>query len=194
MTFPIAESPEAATPAIDTLSTGRLLLRPPVAADAPALALLAGDERVARWTAAIPHPYPDGAAEAFIAEAALRRAADEALIYAICLRDAPHDLIGMVELRQTDGGAVELGYWLGQPWWGQGLMSEAVATAAAAGRSWRPGALIGAHTFPDNLASQRVLEKAGFVRRGTGTCHAPARACGDVENAPVFVYEPEAGA
>lgn len=178
----------------ETLRTERLLLRPPVAADAPAMARLAGDERVARWTAAIPHPYPDGAAEEFVAEAGRRRAAGEALVFAICLKDAPDALIGMVELRQTDSGAVELGYWLGQPWWGQGLMSEAVAAAAAAGRLWRPGALIGAHTFPDNVASQRVLEKAGFVRRGTGTCHAPARACGDVENAPVFVYEPEAGA
>ena len=183
-----------ASPIDETLRTDRLLLRQVASADAPAMARLAGDERVARWTAAIPHPYPDGAAETFIAEAALRRSADEALIYAICLREAPDALIGMVELRQTDGGAVELGYWLGQPWWGQGLMSEAVAAAAGAGRSWRPGALIGAHTFPDNIASQRVLEKAGFVRRGTGTCHAPARACGDVENAPVFVYEPEAGA
>lgn len=174
----------------DRLTTDRLLLRPPVAADAPAIARLAGDERVARWTAAIPHPYPDGAAEAYIADARARSAAGRAVVLAVCLKEAPDDLIGTVEMRGTDDGSVELSYWLGVSWWGQGLMSEAVAAAARLATGWRPGATIGAHTFPDNVASQRVLAKAGFVRRGTGVCHAPARARGEVQEAPVFIYDP----
>lgn len=176
----------------DGLVTERLLLRRLEAEDAPAIARLAGDERVARYTAAIPHPYPEGAAEAFIAQTREREAAGTTRVFAICLKREPEALIGAIEMRDAGDGSVEIGYWLGVPWWGQGLMSEAVADVARYAARWRPGATIGAHTFPDNAASQRVLEKAGFVRRGTGVRAAPARGCCRIEDAPVFVFPADA--
>ena len=171
------------------IRTERLLLRPLEQADAPAIQRLAGDARVSRHTSNIPHPYPDGAAEAFIAETREKQARDEVRTFAIADAVEPDALIGMIGLIEH-ADSVEMGYWLGVPNWGKGLTSEAASAVVAHGRRWRPRAKIVARTFPDNIASQRVLEKAGFRRGGTGTFDAPARDYGRVENAPIFVFDP----
>jgi RimJ/RimL family protein N-acetyltransferase len=63
-------------------------------------------------------------------------------------------------------GQVEIGYGLAEPWRGRGLGSEVVGALAG----WlvvQPGVrVMRAHTLPDNKASRRVLEKAGFRERG----------------------------
>ncbi|WP_436643969.1 GNAT family N-acetyltransferase [Microbaculum sp. FT89] len=173
------------------IRTERLLLRPLAASDAPAIERLAGDERVARLTARLPHPYPAGAAEDFIAMTLGQARADAGRWFAITRQDEPDALLGVIGLEADDAGTVEIGYWLGVPAWGQGLMSEAVPTVVSFARQWRPGARIAAHTFPENVASQRVLEKAGFRRDGVGVCEAPARDCRTVRNAPLFVFAPD---
>lgn len=66
----------------------------------------------------------------------------------------------------SEDGAVEIGYGLDPAFWGKGYATEAVSAMV----SWaekQPGVtVIEAETEPDNAASQRVLEKAGF--RPTG--------------------------
>lgn len=65
-----------------------------------------------------------------------------------------------------EDGAVEIGYGLLPEYWGQGYATEAV-TAASAWAAAQPGVTrVEAETEPDNAASQRVLEKAGFVPTG----------------------------
>ncbi len=63
-------------------------------------------------------------------------------------------------------GAVEIGYGILEEHWGQGYASEAVAAAL----DWalrQPGVrCVEAETEPDNRASQRVLEKCGFLPSG----------------------------
>lgn len=173
------------------IRTERLLLRPLAASDAPAIERLAGDERVSRLTARLPHPYPAGAAEAFIATALGQERGGAGRWFAITRADGPDALLGVIGLEADDDGTVEIGYWLGVPAWGQGLMSEAVPAVFAFARQWRPGARIAARTFPENVASQRVLEKAGFRRDGVGVCQAPARDRKTVRNAPLFVFAPD---
>jgi len=173
------------------IRTERLLLRPLADDDAPAIRRYAGDERVARFTANIPHPYPEDGAGHLLAIWRRKENAGTGRIFAICPADSRRDLIGMISLDENDDGTVDFGYWLGLPFWGHGPMSEAAAAIACFARTWRPASRITARTHPDNGASQRVLEKAGFARDGVGTFEAPARNGGIVENAPVFVLSPD---
>lgn len=182
-------------PATDTvLDTARLRLRPLRAADAPAMTRLAGDPEVARRTARIPHPYPPGEAGRFIAARIEDARAGRETAFAICPRERPDELIGVIGLVAGDGDSLEVGYWLGRPYWNRGLMGEALAAVIAHARAGAPAATIRAHTFPDNAASRRVLERAGFVAVGTGTCCAPAREGGAVAGAPLFELAPGAEA
>lgn len=62
--------------------------------------------------------------------------------------------------------SAEFGYWLGEPYWGRGTMTEAVK--AVSSYAMRRFGLIRleAPVFEWNPASMRVLEKCGFVREG----------------------------
>ncbi len=159
------------------LETNRLWLRWPRAADAAQIARLAGDRDVATKTARIPHPYPEGAAAEFILTSRSANARGESLTLTLALtkKRQPGELIGCISLTPKDDGALELGYWLGQPYWGRGLMSEAAAEMVDLGFRWTDIDEMQASALPDNPASLRVLEKAGFAACGRGTCDAPAR-------------------
>jgi len=71
--------PDIALDDIFQLETARLWLRWPRAADAAAITRFASKKEVAETTAAIPHPYPAGAAEAFILHARERNAAGQSI-------------------------------------------------------------------------------------------------------------------
>ncbi|BBK34481.1 8-oxo-dGTP diphosphatase [Stella humosa] len=135
-------------------------------ADAPAITALAASWEVARYTQRIPHPYPAGAAEAFIAQAAADRAAGHAEVFAVTRRD-DGTFIGNIGLEQGDReGELEVGYWLGMPYWGQGFATEAVKGAIRHAFSFEVPRIVFAEVHPDNVASCRVLERAGMVETG----------------------------
>ena len=155
------------------IETRRLVLRAPVADDAERIALLAGDFDVARMTTSMPHPFHRHHAESFLARVQALDLAREA-VFAIELET--EGLIGIVGFHPTDvlgakvGGSPyvgpEIGYWLGRPYWGRGLATEAAAGAIAWAKSaWRRRVVISGH-FADNPASGRVLEKTGFLYTG----------------------------
>jgi len=157
------------------LDTERLRLRPVAPADAPAITPLVSDWEVARQTGRIPHPYPEGGAEKWIAGVRTCQAYGLALALAI-ERKEDGRLIGCITL-ETDpsGKPPALGYWLGREWWGRGYATEAAAALADLALSALGVERIEALVFPGNPASVRVLEKAGFRRAGRGTHPAPAR-------------------
>jgi RimJ/RimL family protein N-acetyltransferase len=72
------------------------------------------------------------------------------------------------ENRGTAGriGEVGLGYWLGQPYWGNGHAREAVAAVVDYGLRTLGMATIRAYTDPSNLASQKVLLHCGLKQVG----------------------------
>lgn len=147
----------------EPLVSARLTLRPPGPADAGRIVALAGDPAVARMTAAIPHPYPPQAAQAFIDRMA---AADPRRHRLFAIDVDGEGLAGMVGFHPTACGAAEIGYWLGRPYWGRGYMTEAVRAALAwAGGVWGRGFVMAGH-FTDNDASGRVLIKSGFLYTG----------------------------
>ena len=157
------------------IETQRLWLRWPSAADAPAIEQLAGEAEVARFTARIPHPYPAGAAQGFVFGARSANLAGEALVLAIALKQKPASLIGMIGLEGA-GDSVELGYWLGQPYWEAGIATEAVE--ALLDMVWLATDIerVEASVALLNPRSGHVLEKAGFVACGERLTPAPARA------------------
>ena len=82
---------------------------------------------------------------------------------------ATGDLVGAVTLSNVRRGVAEmgtLGYWIGEPFAGHGHATAAVRALVAF--AFGPLALhrVEAACVPDNLASRRVLEKAGFVHEG----------------------------
>lgn len=156
------------------LETQRLWLRWPSAADAAAVTKFAGEAQIAQWTAHIPHPLPAGAAERFVIEARQANMAGEALHLALTLRTRPQALIGLVSLSKTDDQAM-LGYWLGRPYWGDGLMAEAVRDLLAF--VWLTSGVdqVVAEIMIGNERSRDVLAACGFARARATECAAPAR-------------------
>ena len=153
------------------LATGRLDLRPLKRSDASLLALYAGEARVARQTSTIPHPYPPGAAAAFVERAATMRMG---AVWAIDgTRSGLPEVVGTVEVRRPDDGGCEIGYWIAPPFWNDGLATEAVRAVIAADPFGCDS--MRAAVFQDNPASARVLEAAGFERAGEGEVYSVAR-------------------
>jgi RimJ/RimL family protein N-acetyltransferase len=145
------------------IETRRLTLRAPLPTDAPRLARLCNNPDIARMTATMPTPYRIEDAEAFVsrcAEADPRQHAP----FLIELDD--EGVVGGLGFHVKGEGPVEVGYWIGAPYRGRGLASEALAGAMAwAGRGWRRRVVAAGH-FSDNPASGVVLCRAGFLYTG----------------------------
>jgi RimJ/RimL family protein N-acetyltransferase len=62
--------------------------------------------------------------------------------------------------------SVEMGYWLGEPFWGRGIATRAVTESSEWAFSSYKAVRIFATVFSHNTASIRVLEKSGFTREG----------------------------
>ncbi len=151
---------------IPVLETERLCLRPFVPADAVAVRRLAGAPEVAATTLNIPHPYPEGAAEAWIAGHATAAAEGRTLAWAIVRRDG-NALLGAITCALTPAHArAELGYWLGLPYWNRGYMTEAVRRVVSFGFATPGLHRMGARALLRNPGSWRVMEKVGMVREG----------------------------
>ncbi len=155
------------------IETRRLWLRWPTARDAEAVSRLAGDPAVAEMTARIPSPLPLHEAEAFVIRSRAANTAGEGLIMALCRRAAPASLIGVVSVEhRPDEAEPHLGYWLGRPFWGEGLMTEAAEAMVDATFAYAGGRALASAAMVGNTGSRRVLEKCGFRLAG--------------ESAPVF--------
>ena len=147
--------------------TARLVLRPPRDSDAERLFQLFGNWEVIRWLDAPPWPYAPEHAREFVNQ---RKSPTADCITAAIVLDG--GLIGVIDavvkpaspLQSERGFAI--GYWIAQPFWGRGYMSE-----AARGFFTHMFAAIGddaiySGAFRDNAASLRVQEKLGFERCG----------------------------
>lgn len=152
--------------AIPELTTERLLLRAFLPEDAPAVQELASPREVAAPLDAMPHPYPEGAADGWIASHAGNAEAGSAFTWAVTTR---HDgtLIGAIEIRpEHHYRRGEFGYWTGMPYWNQGYTTEAAGRVVQHGFETLNLHRIQALVLPTNTGSVRVLEKLGFQREG----------------------------
>ena len=136
-------------------------LRPWHLDDAAALVELANDRDVARYlNLQFPSPYTRADADAWI-----RLKLEKPELHWVIEHDgALAGAIGVTPGTDARAGTVMLGYWLGKPFWGRGIATDAVRTVTAhALQTLRPRRLW-ANVMAANAASARVLEKAGYVR------------------------------
>lgn len=167
--------PEITRDDVFRLETRRLWLRWPRATDAEAVARIGSCKEVADMTATIPHPYPPGAAQAWIFGRRDSNAAGQSVDLVATLNRGGRDLIGSIGVRIGDSGEVELGYAFGPAWWGKGYATEAVQALVDAVFTLTKLDAIEARSRVMNPASQRVLRKCGFAHEGSGMVSFEAR-------------------
>jgi RimJ/RimL family protein N-acetyltransferase len=154
------------------LSTPRLLLRAFAEADVAGLVALAGNYEVAKNTLNIPHPYTEADAQHWLHLTRQGFEQQRAYAFALELR-ATGEFIGGIGLTLAPRcHRAEAGYWLGQPYWGQGLATEALAALLRFGFEELKLNKIHATHHADNPASGRVMLKNGMVKEGELAQHA----------------------
>lgn len=137
-------------------------LRPHEPGDAErAFELLHGRDPILRW---LVWDGPSSPAELEAYYRDWRVGDDEAHDYHLAIvRNEDDALVGSLGLRFLGHpGTGDLGYWLGEPYWGRGHASEAVRLACRLAFRHLAAHTLSSSVFVGNLASRRVLEKNGF--------------------------------
>ncbi|MFZ4785166.1 MAG: GNAT family N-acetyltransferase [Flavobacteriales bacterium] len=135
-------------------------LRPWLPTDANALAKCANNPKIAaNLTNAFPHPYTLEHAESFIA---MVMAHSTQRILCIEVNGQVAGSIGLHPQSDIMERNLELGYFLAEEFWGKGIATHAVKDMVKYGFDHFDVDRIYARPFGTNIASQRVLEKAGF--------------------------------
>jgi RimJ/RimL family protein N-acetyltransferase len=149
------------------LATERLVLRRPDDQDLVPLAALADNRRVAEMLARMPYPYGIAEARAFLS-ATRRRSAGA--VYAVTLAGSGI-FVGCAGLDATERG-LELGYWIGEPYWRRGYATEAAHALVDLAFRATPVKVLHAACRVINPASRRVIHKCGFQYAGQGMMHS----------------------
>jgi len=143
----------------------KFILRPYRGGDEESLRRNINNKKIYRYTSDIPYPYTRKHAQDWI-EKNLKRAKKqkpESVNFAI---DVKGEVAGGVGFSHIADHKAEIGYWLGEGYWNQGIMSEAVRLVTRFGFEKLQLRRIFAKVYLPNKASKRVLEKAGFKLEG----------------------------
>lgn len=133
--------------------------------DADAVVRHANNINVARQLRdRFPHPYTRANAMAFLK---LAVSTSDTSNLAIDVNGEAAGAIGYVRGTDVERYSAEVGYWLGETYWRQGITSEALVLLSEHAFSAVNLLRVFALPFADNLGSIRVLEKAGYVREAT---------------------------
>jgi RimJ/RimL family protein N-acetyltransferase len=150
----------------NVITTDRLVLRPFTLNDAAPVRALVGNWKVASMLARVSYPYGQDLAEQWIATHAAGRATGTHLPFAI---EKDGELVGCVGLDRADNeDAYDVGYWIGEPFWNQGIATEAARAAvthAFTTLKAKDGSALTRLTaghMAENHASGQVLTKLGF--------------------------------
>ncbi len=149
------------------LTTPRLVLEPIGAHHAPALQPLFANPAVLRFlSASVPSPYPDGGMLWFLQHDLLPRIhSGRAMAWAL-VPSAHGSAAGVLVWRREASVEGDRGFWLGEPFWGQGLMTEAI-TAFQDYVFFEVGLeRMELRSGVHNHASRRLKEKTGCVKIG----------------------------
>ena len=141
-----------------------ITIRPLKVSDKSQLASLANNKKI--WDNVrniLPHPYSEDDALFFIN---LTKDEDPKVNFGIEYKGQLCGAIGLVLLQDVYSNTAELGYWLGEPFWGKGITTFAINLITQYGFEVLNLRRIHASIFDFNLASMKVLEKNGYVKEG----------------------------
>jgi [ribosomal protein S5]-alanine N-acetyltransferase len=148
----------------------RCMIRPFVAADAASVAAMANERRIGlQLRDLFAYPYHLADAEAYIGRVA---PVDPPRSLAIVVDAVAVGGVGLELMADVNRRSAEIGYWLGTAYWGRGIATEAVSLFTEWAFNVHGLLRIFAQPFASNLASRRVLEKAGYLLEGTIRCSA----------------------
>jgi RimJ/RimL family protein N-acetyltransferase len=167
--------PEITRDDVFRLETPRLWLRWPGCADASAVERIASLPEVANMTARIPHPYPKGAAAAYIEQTRALNTSGAGLRLLAQMGRGDRAVVGMIGVEVRKSGSPELGYVFHPDVWGEGFATEAAQALIDAVFTLTTIDEIRANARVVNPASQRVLQKCGFAYDGSGLLELAAR-------------------
>jgi len=125
------------------------------------------DKEMVKWTLNIPWPYKKQDAVKWIKRTHYKIKNKKEYAFGIVLK-TENRIIGAISLMHIDwkNKNAEIGYWLGKKYWGKGYMTEAVRLILKFAFEKLKLHRIYANLFEENVASRRVLEKAGFKLEG----------------------------
>ena len=147
-----------------SIDCGTCVLRPYRAADARIITPLMNDREV--WlnlSDRVPHPYLLKHARKWVTT---HSKVDPPVAMAITVNDEPVGGIGIFPGEGINRVSAEMGYWLGRDHWGKGIGSAALVGMTKYVAETFEFSRIAALVFTRNVASARILEKAGYVREG----------------------------
>ncbi|MHB9150370.1 MAG: GNAT family N-acetyltransferase [Thermoleophilia bacterium] len=143
---------------------GDYLVRDARPEDAASIAFYADNPRVAaNLRDVFPHPYRLEDAESFLQSVTEQ---EPPTVFAIASDGEAIGIVGLTIGQDVHRFTAELGYWLGEPFWGRGIMTGAVLALVEHGFAELGLVRIYAEPYAGNLGSARVLEKAGFTLEG----------------------------
>jgi len=150
-----------------TLETKRLWLRPLRIADSEQIQQLFPHWEIVRFLAGrVPWPYPPDGALTYIRDIALPATErGEEWHWTLRLKSESEQVIGCISLKKTENE--NRGFWLGLPWQGQGLMSEACDTVTDYWFDVLEFPVLRVAKAIGNTSSQRISIKQGMRLIGT---------------------------
>jgi ribosomal-protein-alanine N-acetyltransferase len=110
-----------------------------------------------------PHPYTMADAMGWVI---MMKDQDPMINFAIAIDGNVAGAIGLERRSDVYRKTALIGYWLGEEYWGRGIMPEAVKLVAAYAFANLDFIRLQAGVFSNNSKSMRVLEKAGFTKEG----------------------------
>jgi [ribosomal protein S5]-alanine N-acetyltransferase len=148
------------------LYTERLKLRKIQVEDIPALVKYANNQKVSKYILNIPYPYQEPDAVFRISYVHQGFKTNTRYVFSIVLK-ADDAFIGEISLH-LDGQkpVAQLAYWIGEPFWNQGIVTEAITRVLLFGFEVLKLELVFATCDAANVASTKVLEKNGLTKTG----------------------------
>lgn len=142
-----------------------LELRPFTTADIDSIAKYANNLNIEKWLRdGFPYPYTLDDAKNFIMPLIDMESPN---IFAISLDGEAIGSIGVFFQENVYKKSAEIGYWLGEPFWGKGIMSSSIRFLTQYLFSQYDLVRLFSEPYSDNIGSRKALEKAGYIYEGT---------------------------